>query len=92
MLCRAGVVCLVFLFLAAAAAEETGWPREIEIEGGLVTFYQPQIDEFDGDYIGARAAVSVLLEDSETGPIFGAVWIEGRLVVVGRSGMTNARS
>jgi len=74
-----GVVGLVLMSFAHVAAEELGWPREVETKKGLVTMYQPQIEEFDGDTIQGRAAVSVLATESEAGPVFGAFWFEARV-------------
>ena len=55
-----------------------GWPREISTAKGLIVLYQPQVEEFDGNRLSARAAVSVTLSGS-TEPVFGAVWFDSRV-------------
>ena len=48
------------------------WPREIDISGGTLTVYQPQVDSWDGGFLKFRAAVSV--KPSGGGQeVFGAV-------------------
>jgi hypothetical protein len=43
-----------------------------------VTIFQPQLDEFQGDQLSARAAVSVQMQGQDT-PVFGAVWLTSRV-------------
>ena len=64
--------------IPATAAEEEGWPREIETPKGLVVMYQPQLDSLEGDILAGRAAVAVI--PPKTGePVFGAAWLEARI-------------
>jgi hypothetical protein len=42
---------------AAAAADP--WPRHMQISGGTMTVYQPQVDSWDGGFLKLRAAVAV---------------------------------
>lgn len=81
-----GVVALTACLLLAstpAAAEQDAraleWPRQLEADFGEVVIYQPQLESYSGNTLGARAAVSVT-RSGETAPIFGAIWFEGRLV------------
>lgn len=60
----------------AAAGNE--WPREISAEGRTILMYQPQLDKLDGNILFARAAVSIQPDGKDT-PVFGAVWLEGRI-------------
>ena len=69
-------LCAVFWALPA----EDDWPREIETEKGRVVVYQPQVDSFEKNIMEGRAAVSVLLIDSEA-PVFGAVWFRSKVSV-----------
>lgn len=63
---------------AAGAAEQAPfWPMRIQTAQGLVTIYAPQITQFNGDKISARAAVSVARAGKE--PIFGAIWFDSRV-------------
>ena len=45
--------------LAAAATNPDPWPRHMQISGGSLTVYQPQVDSWDGGFLKFRAAVSV---------------------------------
>lgn len=60
------------------AAQDSGWPVEIEAGEYAVTLYQPQVDSFTEDLIEGRAAAAVRKGDGE--PIFGAVWLVARIV------------
>jgi hypothetical protein len=67
----------------AASREGTGnspWPREATEGGRTFTVYQPQIEEWDGTRLHARAAVSV---ESAASPVqhFGVVWFSARAEV-----------
>ncbi len=80
---RAPVPLIVVLLLASittglAAEEGSSWPQEIEVEGGVVTLYQPQIESLTDVRVEARAAVSWKSAAAE-GPAFGAVWLAARL-------------
>jgi hypothetical protein len=59
--------------------EERAWPLVMEASTATVTMYQPQIDSWKDNDFEARAAVSVQEGDSD--PVFGAVWISGRYEV-----------
>ena len=80
------VVCaLVLAFVSSVppiCADDdpgNGWPREIDTAEGVVTMYQPQVDSLEGDIIAGRSAVMVQPEDGSE-PLFGAVWIEARII------------
>jgi hypothetical protein len=49
--------------LAAAATNPDPWPRHMQINGGSLTVYQPQVDSWDGGFLKFRAAVSVTPSD-----------------------------
>jgi len=59
--------------------EEKAWPRVMKGESFAVTMYEPQLDSWKDDDFEARAAVSV--QEGDGGPVFGAVWITGRIDV-----------
>ena len=73
----ASLALLSYCVTVLAPAQESGWPREIETSQGTVTIYQPQIEDFTGDKLEARAAVSVTPKGGA--PVFGAVWISARV-------------
>ncbi len=57
--------------------DETGWPKEVKFKKGIVTIYQPQIEEFKDDKIQARAAFSATPKGKQA--IFGAMWFSSRV-------------
>ena len=72
------LVAMFFVILAGGLsnplrAEEPRWPREIQAPHARIVIYQPQIEEFRGDKLTARAAVAVTVEGKDE-PVFGAVW------------------
>jgi len=76
-----GIVLAVLLAAALlrpgpARAEE--WPHHIDAAPWTVTVYQPQVESFKDDKLTARAAVAVAKKGAAA-PVFGAVWIDGRV-------------
>jgi hypothetical protein len=74
---------LIAVAVAPALAdthESTAWPREIAAGDVQVTIYQPQVERFEADRLEARAAVSVR-QGTDGEPVFGAVWLSGRVSV-----------
>jgi len=72
----------IFALFATSAlqAQELTWPQEIVAEdGSVVVIYQPQIEEFSGNDLEGRAAISVKLASSGGVPVFGAIWFKGEL-------------
>ncbi len=55
------------------------WPREVLSTEGTITMYQPQIESYSGDFLKARAAVSITPTDKDE-PVFGAIWITCRVL------------
>jgi len=49
------------------------WPRELTSTKNKVTLYQPQLEEFAGNNLEARMAISVKTKDDL---VFGAVWLK----------------
>ena len=58
---------------------EKAWPKVMEGKTANVTMYEPQLDSWKDDVFEARAAVSV--QEGDAAPVFGAVWITGRIEV-----------
>jgi hypothetical protein len=79
-------VIFAFLFLAASLtavtsfASELSWPRDLDIQSGILTMYQPQVDTLEGNVLSFRAAVSYK-DDQGNEPVFGAVWFESRVEI-----------
>ncbi|MGA7579580.1 MAG: hypothetical protein ACLQUW_09420 [Desulfobaccales bacterium] len=65
----------------AARAQESKdkWPKRFEAPKGVVVMYQPQLEDFKGDVLTGRAAVSVQKKEWKE-PVFGAVWLSGRVL------------
>jgi hypothetical protein len=60
-----------------AQAQDLSWPQELEADNGsVVLIYQPQVEEFSGNSLEGRAAVSVKSAATNNVPVFGAIWFE----------------
>ena len=73
-------ISLLFTVGSIALADELSWPRELDIESGALTMYQPQVDELEGDYLSFRAAVAYR-DDQDSEPVFGAAWFKSRVEI-----------
>jgi len=62
------------------SAQEADWPRELKLDSGLLTIYQPQVDKMENDILYFRAAVSYKANGSDE-PVFGAAWFESRVEI-----------
>lgn len=62
----------------AEGAASSRWPLRLQTQEGLITIYQPQLRDFDGNQLKGRAAVSVLASGQQE-PVFGAMWMESRV-------------
>ena len=75
---------LIFLFVAivsgfAATCEESlVWPRDFEVDGHVITLYQPQLESFNQNVLDGRMALSVKPKDDDI--IFGALWFSATLL------------
>ncbi len=78
---RASTSLIVLLIAAAGTrAQEISWPQElVAADGSVVVIYQPQVEDFTGNIIEGRAAVSVSRPTSGNVPVFGAVWLTARI-------------
>ncbi len=77
------IIALLLLTAATSFSQEKApntneWPRKIEAEKGTVVIYQPQVENFSGNKLEARAAVSVTTKESNI-PVFGAMWLDCRV-------------
>jgi hypothetical protein len=71
---------LVLTGPASANVEQLSWPRDISLDSGVLTIYQPQVDDLENDLLNFRAAVSFTLAGSDE-PVFGAAWFESRVEI-----------
>lgn len=77
---RSACLSLIVFVTVLAHAEEFTWPQQLDAPNGAsVIIYQPQVEEFSGNRIEGRAAVSVKTPESGDIPVFGAIWFEARL-------------
>ena len=68
------------LIVTASQASELEWPREVVLDSGTLTMYQPQVDTLKNDILTFRAAVSYKA-GSGAEPVFGAAWFESRVEI-----------
>ena len=68
---------LSILFSSILHAQEIDWPRDLTLDSGVLTIYQPQVDDMEKDILQFRAAVSYKATGSDE-PVFGAAWFESR--------------
>ena len=72
------VLSLALIFSRPALAAQDSWPKRFDDPKGTVVMYQPQVEDFKDDKLTARAAVSVKTKEMKA-PVFGAVWLAGRV-------------
>ncbi len=72
-------VCILF-YSGFTHAQESDWPRELKLDSGILTIYQPQVDHMENDILQYRAAVSYKASGSNE-PVFGAAWFESRVEI-----------
>ena len=61
-----------------APVNASRWPVSVSTAAGDITVFQPQLEDFQGDQLKARAAVSIL-QPGQTEPLFGTVWLTSRV-------------
>jgi len=62
-----------------SSAAEWQWPQEMATQEGRLVIYQPQVEQFKGDKINARAAIAVHRTKAKEA-VYGVFWFSGRLV------------
>jgi hypothetical protein len=73
---------LIVLFSATLAVSQTkpsdnGWPRKFAVGTNSVAVYQPQIEEWIGNSLSARAAIAITETQSKQ-PLYGVLWFTAR--------------
>jgi hypothetical protein len=94
MIVRMLVVLAVLLMGAASSAmgEDVGaWPRDVKVDSGIITVYEPQIDSLKGDSLTGRAAVAYKAKAGGE-PVFGATWFTGKVNIDRDEGKVRYRS
>ncbi len=77
---KISISCLFFfltLIVSSQEVEELSWPREVDLEQGLLTFYQPQPESFEANILEGRSAISFKPTNGEMA--FGAYWFRAFL-------------
>lgn len=76
---RALLVILLTTGIAVAQTKPTdnGWPRKFAIGTSSVAVYQPQIEEWTGNNLSARAALAIT-ENTSKQPLYGVLWFTAR--------------
>ena len=74
----AAIALAVALGSAGAAAQDSGWPREINSPEGKIVLYQLQPESLDKNVLKGRAAVSITPK-GKNAPVFGALWFEAKV-------------
>jgi hypothetical protein len=84
------VLLLLWCIIPASQAlgQHLSWPRDLAIESGALTMYQPQVDTLVGDVLSFRAAVAYRNEGGGE-PVFGAAWFESRVEIDRESRMVH---
>ena len=72
----------IVLFTAVLAVSQTkssdsGWPRKFAVGTNSVAVYQPQIEEWFGNSLSARAAIAIT-ENQSKQPLYGVLWFSAR--------------
>jgi len=83
--------CVLFVLDGTAQAQDSTWPRQIDFRNGTLVLYQPQPDSLNGNLLSGRAAVSFTAAGSSE-PIFGTLWLTGRLNVDKAAGTAEVRN
>jgi hypothetical protein len=73
-----GILSLALLLGRPAMAAQDRWPMRFDRPKATIIMYTPQVEDMKDDKITAYAAVSVLKKESKQ-PVFGAVWLAGRV-------------
>jgi hypothetical protein len=72
----------IILFSAVIAVSQTkttdnGWPRKFAVGANSVAIYQPQLEEWSGNSLSARAAIAIT-ENQSKQPLYGVLWFTAR--------------
>lgn len=79
---RISCVLLIVLISAVITTAQTkpadeGWPRRFAVGANSVAIYQPQIQEWSGNSLSARAALAIT-ETQRKQQIYGVLWFSAR--------------
>ncbi|GGF46667.1 hypothetical protein GCM10007301_02710 [Azorhizobium oxalatiphilum] len=72
---------------AQAATQALSWPRNFDVGDNRLQLYQPQIESWDGDLIGGRAALAIGPKDGA--PVYGYAHFTARATVDKTAGLVH---
>ena len=76
---KTGALLLALQLAVLTATAQTQWPKEIPgAAGSRITIYEPQPEQYNGNSMYARAAVSIVKKAGEE-PVFGVMWFNAAL-------------
>jgi hypothetical protein len=81
----AALAVIAFLIVSPARAQQapagaSRWPVQVSTDHGTVTIFQPQLEDFQGNQLSGRAAVSIQAA-GQAEPTYGAIWIQSRVSI-----------
>ena len=82
------IIVINIVLIISVQAQEPDWPREMALDSGTLTIYQPQVDKLENDILTYRAAASFKASGSNE-PVFGAAWFESRVEIDRTERMVN---
>lgn len=74
-----GILAGALMFGRPVLAAQDLWPKRFQHPKGTVIMYQPQLEDMQDDKLTAYAAVSAQKKEWKQ-PVFGALWLAGRVV------------
>jgi hypothetical protein len=74
-----GILAFALISGGPVLAAQDPWPKRFEHPKGTVIMYQPQLEDMKDDKLTAFAAVSAQKKEWKQ-PVFGAIWLAGRVV------------
>src|SRR5689334_17377594 len=79
---RITCILVIVLFSAVITTAQTkpaddGWPRRFAVGANSASVYQPQIEEWSGNSLSARAALAITETQSKQ-PLYGVLWFSAR--------------
>lgn len=76
---RALIIVLFSVVIATAQTKpaDEGWPRRFAVGTNSVAVYQPQIEQWSGNSLSARAAIAITETQSKQ-PLYGVLWFSAR--------------
>jgi hypothetical protein len=75
-----GFIFALLLVVATASAQDSAWPRTLQVKSGSVTVYPLQVEEMNGDLVTYRAALAYR-PSADSEPVFGVGWFVSKVEI-----------